>query len=117
MTNKITQSLLVLAVGGLMSIGSAAAQTQTSAGQKDSSHARVTPVKRDTRQSKSADNGVKNAKLTTKHTAHTQTSAKSPQKREKKSIAKSTGHPTRKDQGQLKASNTSKSTSKDKQAK
>jgi len=50
MTNKIKQSLLVLAVGGLMVAGSAAGQAQTSntseagAGQVDPGHPRVNQV-------------------------------------------------------------------------
>ena len=71
MINTITKSLLVLAAGGLMSVGSASAQPQAGPGQVDPGHPRVNQVnRRETNQQKRIGNGVKNGKLTPKQTAH-----------------------------------------------
>ena len=71
MTNKITRSLLILAAGGLMVVGLAAAQTQNSntsgagAGKVDPGHPRVNQVnQREQNQQNRIANGVKNDKLT-----------------------------------------------------
>ena len=120
MTKKITQSLLVLAVGGLMSIGSAAAQPQAGAGQKDPGHPRVNQVnRRETRQQQRIANGVKNDKLTPKQTAHLEKGEQRLQNNEKKDMAKNNGHLTKKDQRQLnhEANNMSKRIAKDKNSK
>lgn len=106
MTNKITQSLLILAVGGLMSIGSSSAQsTKTSgagAGQHDPGHPRVNQVnRRETRQQARIANGAKSGKLTPKQTAHLEKGEQRLQKNEKKDMAKDNGHLTKKDQHQL----------------
>lgn len=106
MTNKITQSLLILAVGGLMSIGSASAQTQNTsgagAGQHDPGHPRVNQVnRRETRQQTRIANGVKSDKLTPKQTAHLENGEQRLQKNEKKDMAKNNGHLTKQNQRQL----------------
>lgn len=106
MTNKITQSLLILAVGGLMSIGSASAQTQKTsgagAGQVDPGHPRVNQVnRRETRQQTRIANGAKSGKLTPKQTAHLEKGEKRLLHNEKKDMAKDNGHLTKKDQRQL----------------
>jgi hypothetical protein len=109
MTNKITQSLLVLAVGGLlMFVGSAAAQTQNSntsgagAGQVDPGHPRVNQVnRRETRQQNRIANGVKNGSLNPHETARLERGEQRLQNNEKKDMAKDNGHLTKQDQRQL----------------
>jgi len=105
MTNKITQSLLVLAVGGLMVVGSAAAQTQTSgagAGQVDPGHPRVNQVnRRETNQQNRIANGVKNGKLTPGQTARLERGEQRLQNNEKRDMANDNGHLTKQDQRQL----------------
>lgn len=105
MTNKITKSLLILAVGGLMSIGSASAQTNTSgagAGQHDPGHPRVNQVNsRETRQQNRIANGVKSGKLTPGQTAHLEKGEQRLQNNEKKDMAKDNGHLTKQNQRQL----------------
>jgi hypothetical protein len=71
MTKKITKSLLILAVSGLMFAGASAAQTQNSntsgagPGQVDPGHPRVNEVNtRETNQQDRIANGVKNGQLT-----------------------------------------------------
>jgi len=105
MTNKITQSLLALAVGGLMVVGSAAAQTQTSgagAGQVDPGHPRVNQVnRRETNQQNRIANGVKNGQLTPGQTARLERGEQRLQNNEKRDMAKDNGHLTKQDQRQL----------------
>jgi uncharacterized lipoprotein YajG len=108
MTNKIKQSLLVLAVGGLMVAGSAAAQAQTSntsgagAGQVDPGHPRVNQVNgRETNQQNRIANGVKNGQLTPGQTARLELGEQRLQNNEKKDMAANNGHLTKQDQRQL----------------
>jgi hypothetical protein len=108
MTNKITKSLVVLAVGGLMAVGSAAAQSQNSstsgagAGQKDPGHPRVNQVnRRETNQQNRIGNGVKSGKLTPGQAAHLEKGQQRLQNNEKKDMAKDKGHLTKHDQRQL----------------
>ena len=106
MTNKITQSLLVLAVGGLMVVGSAAAQTQTTsgagAGQVDPGHPRVNQVnRRETKQQDRIANGVKNGQVTPGQTARLEHGEQRLQNNEKKDMAKDNSHLTKQDQRQL----------------
>jgi hypothetical protein len=108
MTNKIAQSLLILAVGGLMVVGSASAQTQTSntsgagAGQVDPGHPRVNQVNgRETNQQNRIANGVKNGQLTPRQTAHLERGEQRLQNNEKRDMAKDNGHLTKQDQRQL----------------
>lgn len=123
MTNKITQSLLVLAVGGLMIVGPAAAQAQTSdtsgagAGQVDPGHPRVNQVnQRETNQQNRIANGVKNGQLTPGQTARLERGEQRLQNNEKKDMAKDNGHLTKQDQRQLnrEANHMSKRIAKDK---
>src|SRR5271166_6900392 len=107
MNNKITKSLLVLAVGGLMFVGAAAAQTQDSntsgagAGQVDPGHPRVNQVNgRETNQQNRIANGVKNGQLTPGQTAHLEKGEQRLQNNEKKDMAKDNGHLTKQDQRQ-----------------
>ena len=104
--SKITQSLAILAVGGLMYVGSAAAQTTNTsgagAGQVDPGHPRVNQVnRRETRQQNRIANGVKSGKLTPGQTAHLEKGEQRLQNNEKKDMAKDNGHLTKQDQHQL----------------
>ena len=106
MTNKITQSLAVLAVGGLMFVGSAAAQQSNTSGagpdQVDPGHPRVNQVnQRETNQQNRIANGVKNGQLTPGQTAHLEKGEQRLENNEKKDMAKDNGHLTKKDQRQL----------------
>jgi len=108
MTNKIMQSLLVLAVGGLMVAGSAAAQAQNTntsgagAGQVDPGHPRVNQVNhREQNQQNRIANGVKNDKLTPGQTARLEKGQQRLQNNEKKDMAKDNGHLTKQNQRQL----------------
>jgi uncharacterized lipoprotein YajG len=108
MTNKIKQSLLVLAVGGLMVAGSAAARAQTSnsskagAGQVDPGHPRVNQVNgRETNQQNRIANGVKNGQLTAGQTARLERGEQRLQNNQKKDMAANHGHLTKQDQRQL----------------
>lgn len=107
MTNKFAHSLLVLAAGGLMLAGSAAAQTATPAsgagpGQVDPGHPRVNQVNaRQTAQQKRIANGVKNGQLNARQTARLERGEARIQTREQKDMAAHNGHLTKKDQRQL----------------
>jgi len=106
MTNKFTQSLIVLAVGGLMVVGSASAQTSTTSGagpgQVDPGHPRVNQINgRETNQQNRIANGVKNGQLTPGQTARLERGEQRLQNNEKKDMAKDNGHLTKKDQRQL----------------
>ena len=105
MTNRITNSLLVLAVGGLLFAGSAAAQTATSntsgagPGVVDPGHPRVNQVNgRETRQQKRIGNGIKNGTLTSKQATHLEKRETKVQKREQADMAKHNGHLTKAEQ-------------------
>ena len=99
MTNKITNSLIALTVGGLMLAGSAAAQTATSGagpGVVDPGHPRVNQVnRRKARQQKRIAKGVK------KETAHLEKREASVQRQEQRDMAKHNGHLTKAEQRQL----------------
>jgi len=121
MTNKITYSLLALAVAGLMITGSAAAQTQDTAGagagQVDPGHPRVNQVNgRETNQQDRIANGVKNGRLTPGQTANLEKGEQRLQNNEKRDMAKDNGHLTKQDQRQLnhEANHMSKKIYKDK---
>jgi hypothetical protein len=106
MSNKIVQSLFILAVGGLISVGSAAAQNSNTSGagpgQVDPGHPRVNQVNsRETRQQDRIANGVKNGQLTPGQTARLEHGEQRLQNNEKKDMAKDNGHLTKQDQRQL----------------
>ena len=108
MTNKLTQSLLILAAGGLMFVGSASAQAQNSKtagagpGRVDPGHPRVNQINhRETNQQKRIANGVKNGKLTPGETRRLERGEKRLQNNEKRDMAKDNGHLTKQDQRQL----------------
>jgi hypothetical protein len=103
MTNRITSLLLVLAVGGLLLAGSAAAQTSTTsgagAGVVDPGHPRVNQVNgRETNQQQRIANGVKNGKLTPQQTANLEKRESNVQAREQKDMAEHNGHLTKAEQ-------------------
>jgi uncharacterized lipoprotein YajG len=105
MTNKISNSLLILAVGGLMFTGSAIAQTATTstsgagAGVVDPGHPRVNEVNsRETRQQNRIANGAKNGSLTPKEASNLERREANVQKREQKDMAEHNGHLTKAEQ-------------------
>jgi len=103
MMNKIWNSLLILAMTGLMSSGSAIAQTATTSGAGpgvvDPGHPRVNQVNsRETRQQNRIANGVKNGSLSPKQTANLEKREASVQSREQKDMAAHNGHLTKAEQ-------------------
>lgn len=102
MTNKISSSLAILAVGGLMLVGSAAAQSSTSGagpGVVDPGHPRVNQVnRREANQQKRIGNGVANGKLTSKQANHLEKRETAVQNREQADMAKHNGHLTKAEQ-------------------
>ena len=96
--NKLTGSLVVLAVGGLMSISSAAAETATSGAR----HPRVNQVnRRETRQQKHIANSVNNGSLSPKEASHLERREAGIQRQEQRDLAKHNGHLTKAEQRQL----------------
>jgi len=105
MINRITNPLLVLAVGGLLFAGSAAAQTSTTStsgagpGVVDPGHPRVNQVNsRETNQQRRIANGVKNGSLSPKETSNLEKREASVQAREQKDMAEHNGHLTKSEQ-------------------
>ncbi len=104
MNNKFTNSLLVLAVGGLMIAGSAAAQTSTNTsgagpGVVDPGHPRVNQVnRREENQQQRIGNGIKSGKLNAQQASHLEKREASVQNREKKDMAAHNGHLTKAEQ-------------------
>ncbi|MGO8986286.1 MAG: hypothetical protein ACLPHI_14690 [Terriglobales bacterium] len=102
MNNKFTNSLLSLAVGGLMLAGSASAQTTTSGagpGVVDPGHPRVNQVNgREENQQQRIANGVSSGKLNSKQTANLENRETSVQNREKRDMAAHNGHLTKAEQ-------------------
>ena len=104
MNNKFSNSLLILAVGGLMVAGSAAAQTANvtsgaGPGVVDPGHPRVNQVnRRKARQQKRIAKGVKNGSLSPKETAHLEKREASVQRQEQRDMAKHNGHLTKAEQ-------------------
>jgi hypothetical protein len=102
--NKITTSLLVLAMGGL--ILSASAQTTTSAtagpGGVDPFHPRVNQVnRRQTRQQKRIAQGIKSGSLNPSEAARLEKREAGVQRQEERDLAKHNGHLTKAEQRQL----------------
>lgn len=103
MSTKITHSLLMLAVGGLMFAGSAAAQTTTTSGAGpgvvDPGHPRVNQVNgRQANQQRRIANGVNSGKLTPGQTANLEKREGHVQAREQKDMAAHNGHLTKAEQ-------------------
>ncbi len=106
MTNTFSKSLAVLAIGGLMAIGSAAAQQSNTAGagagNVDPGHPRVNQVnQREQHQQNRIANGVKSGQLTPGETRRLERGEQRLQHNEKKDMAKDNGHLTKQDQRQL----------------
>lgn len=101
MNNKISSSLAVLAVGGMMFVGSATAQQSSGAGPGvvDPGHPRVNQVnRREERQQQRIANGVKNGTLTPRQTAHLENREANLQNREQRDMAAHNGHLTKSEQ-------------------
>jgi hypothetical protein len=104
MNNKFTNSLLILAVGGIMVAGPASAQTANPTsgagpGVVDPGHPRVNQVnRREANQQRRISNGVKSGKLNSQQAAHLEKREASVQKREQKDMAKHNGHLTKAEQ-------------------
>ena len=104
MNNKFTNSLVVLAVGGLMFVGSAAAQSTNNTsgagpGVVDPGHPRVNEVnRREANQQKRIGNGVANGKLTSKQATNLEKRETAVQNREQADMAKHNGHLTKAEQ-------------------
>ncbi len=108
MINKITKSLLVLAVGGLMFVGAASAQTQDSntsgagPGVVDPNHPRVNEVNgREQNQQDRIANGEKNGTLTPGQAAHLENREARTENQEKADMAAHNGHLTKAEQNKL----------------
>jgi len=124
MNNRISNSLLILAIGGLMLTGSAVAQTTTTPttsnagpGAVDPGHPRVNQVNgRETHQQNRIANGVKNGSLSPKEASHLENREARLQKTEKKDMAEHNGHLTKAEQTRLnqRQNHISKSIYKDK---
>jgi hypothetical protein len=126
MNNTLTKSLLALAVGGLMIVGSASAQTSTTSttsgagpGVVDPGHPRVNEVNgREANQQKRIGNGVANGKLTSQQATNLEKRETSVQNREKRDMAAHNGHLTKAEQKGInrQQNRISKSIAKDKQS-
>src|ERR1035441_2196288 len=124
MNNKFTNSLLILAVGGLMLAGSASAQTSTPSGAGpgvvDPGHPRVNEVnQREENQQQRIGNGVKSGKLNSQQAANLEKRETSVQNREKKDMAEHNGRLTKAEQKGInrQQNRISKSIYKDKHSK
>jgi uncharacterized lipoprotein YajG len=101
MKNTFTNSLLVLAVGGIMIAGSASAQNSTGAGPGvvDPGHPRVNEVNsREENQQQRIASGVANGQLNSRQTANLENRETAVQNREQKDMAKNGGHLTKSEQ-------------------
>jgi hypothetical protein len=105
--NKLTNSLLVLAVGGLMFAGSAAAQTATTTsgagpGVVDPGHPRVNEVNaREANQQQRIANGIQNGTLNSKQASNLEKRETALQNKEQADMAKNGGHLTKGEQARL----------------
>lgn len=102
---KTTNPLVALAVGGLLFVGSAAAQTATSTtsgagpGVVDPGHPRVNQVnRREGKQQQRIANGISNGSLNPKEAAHLEKREAAVEKREQADMAKHNGHLTKAEQ-------------------
>jgi hypothetical protein len=106
MTNTISKSLAVLAVGGLMFIRSAIAQQDNTSGAGpgvvDPGHPRVNEInQREQNQQDRIANGVKSGQLTPGETQRLERGEQRLENNEKKDMAKDNGHLTKQDQRKL----------------
>jgi hypothetical protein len=119
MKNRISNSLAILAVGGMMFVGSATAQDNSGAGPGvvDPGHPRINQVnRREERQQQRIANGVKNGTLTPRQTANLENREANLQKTEQKDMAKNNGHLTKQERRNLnrRENHISRSIAKDK---
>jgi len=122
MMNKIMKSLSILAVGGLLLVGAAAAQTQDNTsgagpGQVDPGHPRVNEVNaREQNQQDRIANGVKNGTMTPGQAARVENREQHIENQEKADMAAHNGHLTKAEQNKLnrEQNRTSKQIYKDK---
>ena len=104
MNSKFINSLVVLAVGGLLFVGSASAQSSNNTsgagpGVVDPGHPRVNEVNaREANQQKRIGNGVANGTLTSKQATHLEKRETAVQNREQADMAKHNGHLTKAEQ-------------------
>ena len=104
MKNRITNSLVILAVAGLMFTGVAAAQTTNNTsgagpGVVDPGHPRVNQVNgREQNQQNRIGNGLKNGTLNSKQATNLEKRETAVQNREKKDMAANNGHLTKAEQ-------------------
>jgi hypothetical protein len=105
MTSKVSNVLAVLAVGGLMFVGSAAAQSATDntsgagPGVHDPGHPRVNQVNgREANQQKRIGKGVASGTLTSKQATRLEKRETAVQNREKADMAAHNGHLTKAEQ-------------------
>jgi hypothetical protein len=103
MTNKITNSLLVLAVGGLLFAVPVTAQTANTSGAGpgvvDPGHPRVNEVnQREQNQQNRIANGMQNGTLNSKQAGNLEKRETAVQNREKKDMAAHNGHLTKAEQ-------------------
>jgi uncharacterized lipoprotein YajG len=122
MKNTFTNSLLVLAVGGIMIAGSASAQNSTGAGPGvvDPGHPRVNEVNsREENQQQRIASGVANGQLNSRQTANLERRETSVQNREQRDMAKNGGHLTKAEQNGInrQQNRISRSIAKDKHSK
>ena len=106
MTNTISKSLAVLAVGGLIFMGSAIAQQDNTSGAGpgvvDPGHPRVNEInQREQNQQDRIANGVKSGQLTPGETQRLERGEQRLENNEKKDMAKDNGHLTKQDQRKL----------------
>jgi hypothetical protein len=104
--NKLTNSLLVLAVGGLLSVGAAAAQPQNTSGAGpgvvDPGHPRVNEVNgREQNQQNRIANGLQNGTMTPGQAAHVERQEQHIENQEKRDMAAHNGHLTKAEQNKL----------------
>jgi hypothetical protein len=106
MTQKFSNSLLALAVGGLMFVTSASAQTSNNTstsgagpGVVDPGHPRVNEVnQREQNQQDRVANGLKNGSLNANQASNLEKREAAVQNREQKDMAKNNGHLTKAEQ-------------------
>jgi|SRR5271166_4160987 len=101
MKNRITNSILVLAAGGLMFTGAAVAQN-AGPGAYDPGHPRVNEVnQRELNQQKRIANGLENGTMTARQAARVERREANIQHQERQDMRADGGHLTKQDQRQL----------------
>lgn len=100
MLNKMTNVLVVMVAGSIISVGAAAAQAGP--GQYDPGHPRVNEVNtREQNQQNRIANGVKNGSMTPGQAAHVERQEQHIENQEKRDMAEHNGHLTKGEQKQL----------------